>query len=195
MKITVISKNEIWCEINPQRMMDLLKEPIELDISSHKELKNLDSDYLFLDVAFFLNKETALSKKIKNIKNKNQGTMVLCTSSTASNRINNIAKRIAVDQQIDVLDIAMLNRAYLNMSKDMMDVDLFTKYVVNFLKKKERKEFIHDLHYGACVYPERESWLELKDEIKQIKISGINTVRLGEFFWSKLEPESVKYLV
>lgn len=47
--------------------------------------------------------------------------------------------------------------------------------------------------YGVSYYPEHKSKEELKWDLKLIKESGINTVRMGEFSWCRMEPEEGKY--
>ena len=43
--------------------------------------------------------------------------------------------------------------------------------------------------YGVSYYPEQKHKDELQRDLTLIKESGINTVRMGEFAWSRLEPE------
>ncbi|MFT4004398.1 MAG: beta-galactosidase [Lacrimispora sp.] len=47
--------------------------------------------------------------------------------------------------------------------------------------------------YGVSYYPEHKSKEELEWDLKLIKESGINTVRMGEFSWCRMEPEEGKY--
>ena len=43
--------------------------------------------------------------------------------------------------------------------------------------------------YGVSYYPEQKTKEELEQDLALIKESGINTVRMGEFAWSRMEPE------
>lgn len=43
--------------------------------------------------------------------------------------------------------------------------------------------------YGVSYYPEQKTKEELEQDLTLIKQSGINTVRMGEFAWSRMEPE------
>ena len=43
--------------------------------------------------------------------------------------------------------------------------------------------------YGVSYYPEQKTKEELEQDLTLIKQSGINTVRMGEFAWSHMEPE------
>ena len=43
--------------------------------------------------------------------------------------------------------------------------------------------------YGVSYYPEQKTKEELEQDLVLIKESGINTVRMGEFAWSRMEPE------
>lgn len=47
--------------------------------------------------------------------------------------------------------------------------------------------------YGVSYYPEHKTREELEWDLKLIKESGINTVRMGEFAWCRMEPEPGKY--
>lgn len=44
------------------------------------------------------------------------------------------------------------------------------------------------LYHGAAFYPELWDEKTIKDDIKMIVDTGINIVRIGEFWWSKIEP-------
>lgn len=44
------------------------------------------------------------------------------------------------------------------------------------------------LYHGACFYPELWDDSIIREDIKKMKEVGINVVRIGEFWWSKLEP-------
>ncbi|MED1739062.1 beta-galactosidase [Bacillus swezeyi] len=45
------------------------------------------------------------------------------------------------------------------------------------------------LYHGACFYPELWDESVLEEDIRMMKETGINVVRIGEFAWSKMEPE------
>lgn len=45
------------------------------------------------------------------------------------------------------------------------------------------------LYHGACFYPELWNEAVLEEDIHMMKETGINVVRIGEFAWSKMEPE------
>lgn len=47
--------------------------------------------------------------------------------------------------------------------------------------------------YGVSYYPEHKSPEDLEWDIKLLKESGINTVRMGEFSWCRMEPEPGHY--
>lgn len=49
------------------------------------------------------------------------------------------------------------------------------------------------MKYGVSYYPEHKSPEELKHDLQLLKESGINTVRMGEFAWCRMEPEEGKY--
>ncbi len=49
------------------------------------------------------------------------------------------------------------------------------------------------MRYGVSYYPEHKIKEELKHDIHLLKQSGINTVRMGEFAWSRMEPEEGSY--
>lgn len=49
------------------------------------------------------------------------------------------------------------------------------------------------MYYGVSYYPEHKTAEELKHDIFLLKESGINTVRMGEFSWCRMEPEPGKY--
>lgn len=49
------------------------------------------------------------------------------------------------------------------------------------------------MRYGTSYYPEHKTVKELEDDILLLKESGINTVRMGEFAWCKMEPSKGVY--
>lgn len=49
------------------------------------------------------------------------------------------------------------------------------------------------MQYGVAYYPEHKTREELQQDLKLLKESGINTVRMGEFAWCKMEPEPGDY--
>ncbi len=49
------------------------------------------------------------------------------------------------------------------------------------------------MYYGVSYYPEHKSEEELSHDIELLLASGINTVRMGEFAWCRMEPEPGKY--
>lgn len=49
------------------------------------------------------------------------------------------------------------------------------------------------MFYGVSYYPEHKEKSELVHDLKLIKESGINTVRMGEFAWCRMEPSEGKY--
>jgi beta-galactosidase len=49
------------------------------------------------------------------------------------------------------------------------------------------------LYYGACYYPEHWTPEQAKDHVAYMRKAGINVVRMGEFAWSKFEPEAGRY--
>lgn len=51
----------------------------------------------------------------------------------------------------------------------------------------------NDYFYGAAYYPEVVSQQTFVNDIKHMKKIGMNVIRIGEFFWSKLEPREGEY--
>ncbi len=49
------------------------------------------------------------------------------------------------------------------------------------------------MRYGVSYYPEHKNEEELRHDLELLKHSGINTVRMGEFAWCRMEPEEGKY--
>lgn len=49
------------------------------------------------------------------------------------------------------------------------------------------------MQYGVAYYPEHKTKVELQQDLKLLKESGINTVRMGEFAWCKMEPDPGVY--
>jgi beta-galactosidase len=49
------------------------------------------------------------------------------------------------------------------------------------------------MYYGVAWYPEHKTEEEIVNDLRLIKESGINTVRIGEFAWSRFEPEPGMY--
>ncbi|MCY7816123.1 beta-galactosidase [Bacillus haynesii] len=51
------------------------------------------------------------------------------------------------------------------------------------------------LYHGACFYPELWDEDVLDEDIRMMKRAGINVVRIGEFAWSRMEPEEGRIAV
>lgn len=49
------------------------------------------------------------------------------------------------------------------------------------------------MRYGVSYYPEHKDAGELAHDLELLKESGINTVRMGEFAWCRMEPEEGKF--
>ena len=49
---------------------------------------------------------------------------------------------------------------------------------------------VSKLHIGSAYYPEQWPEANWKEDIRLMKLAGFNTVRLGDFAWSTLEPEA-----
>lgn len=49
------------------------------------------------------------------------------------------------------------------------------------------------MRYGVSYYPEHKNEEELRHDLELLKHSGINTVRMGEFAWCRMEPEEGRY--
>ncbi len=49
------------------------------------------------------------------------------------------------------------------------------------------------MYYGVSYYPEHKNEEELRHDIKLLKESGINTVRMGEFAWCRFEPRDGEF--
>jgi len=55
------------------------------------------------------------------------------------------------------------------------------------------KHPLKKLYHGACYYPELWDDEIIKEDIRLMKETGINLVRVGEFWWSTIEPTSGEY--
>ncbi len=49
------------------------------------------------------------------------------------------------------------------------------------------------MKYGVSYYPEHKTDGDLNVDLNLLKQSGINTVRMGEFAWSRMEPKEGVY--
>lgn len=49
------------------------------------------------------------------------------------------------------------------------------------------------MRYGAAYYPEHKTEEDLRHDLELLKQSGINTVRMGEFAWCRMEPREGQY--
>ena len=52
---------------------------------------------------------------------------------------------------------------------------------------------IKKLYHGAAYYPELWDERVIEEDIKEMKKTGINVVRIGEFAWASMEPEEGKF--
>ena len=52
---------------------------------------------------------------------------------------------------------------------------------------------LEKLYHGACYYPELWDDTIVREDIIMMKQAGINMVRIGEFWWSKIEPDQGNY--
>ncbi|MBF6979218.1 beta-galactosidase [Aerococcaceae bacterium zg-BR22] len=56
-----------------------------------------------------------------------------------------------------------------------------------------KEAIMKDYYYGAAMYPEVIEEKTFINDIRHMKAIGMNVVRIGEFFWSKLEPQENSY--
>ncbi len=54
-------------------------------------------------------------------------------------------------------------------------------------------DFIKPPYFGAAYYPEGVPAARIQEDISQMEEMGINAVRLGEFAWSRMEPEDGRF--
>lgn len=127
---------------------------------------------------------------------------------------NFFVQKLAYDYRLPVLDLySFANSWYLAANKDLRDkalerVDnfeelkwfknsiaekLFDNFIARWIYRKLIKIQNSNFLYGACIYPEVWSTNTNLHDMKHMKDIGFNTVRVGEFFWNKLEPEEGKY--
>lgn len=121
--------------------------------------------------------------------------------------------QLAFDHRLKVLDVySFLNSWYQRVSVDERRVNLdavaenryqvqatqltamLTPWVANWMTRQLfHDQFMQDYSYGACMYPE--AWDDATNETDMAHAEkiGMNTVRIGEFFWDKLEPQEDYY--
>lgn len=95
-------------------------------------------------------------------------------------------KRLVVSKD----DVVVLGLGHF---KSKVNRQKFGNYIANWLYRKYFKKDNNLFMYGASLYPEIWSDEVNKEDIKNLSGIGLNTVRIGEFFWSKLEPEEGYY--
>ena len=49
------------------------------------------------------------------------------------------------------------------------------------------------MYIGAAYYPELWDESEIEKDIKRCEKYGLNTLRIGEFAWSRMEPEEGRF--
>src|SRR5699024_6088776 len=124
-------------------------------------------------------------------------------------------QNLATEFQLKTLDISsFLNAWYLSLKKDersdklkkvsetseylMMNeisqYKVLSQYLLNWLLKNiPDNQLIEDYYYGASMYPEVWDINTFENDIKLAGKMGMNVIRIGEFFWEKLEPENNVY--
>lgn len=123
--------------------------------------------------------------------------------------------QLAYDQRVKVLDlysylntwyqrldpvqrnaklVPVVNRTDQYQMTSQALADLLTPYLVNwFTRRFFHEQFIKGYGYGASMYPE--VWDDATNELDMANVHkiGMSTVRIGEFFWDKLEPQEDHY--
>jgi len=136
-------------------------------------------------------------------------------STYIKSTINLHIQNLATEFQLKTLDISsFLNAWYLSLKKDersdklkkvsetseylMMNeisqYKVLSQYLLNWLLKNiPDNQLIEDYYYGASMYPEVWDINTFENDIKLARKMGMNVIRIGEFFWEKLEPENNVY--
>lgn len=95
-----------------------------------------------------------------------------------------------LNQKLEQVD----NFEELRWFKESIAKEIFTNYLTQWLYRKFFKKSDSDIYYGASMYPETwSSETNLHDMKHMSQKIGFNAIRVGEFFWDKLEPEEGKY--
>lgn len=63
------------------------------------------------------------------------------------------------------------------------------------IKLKLKENILDNYYYGAASYPEVIDEETFISDIDHMKSIGMNVIRIGEFFWSKLEPKEDQYQI
>lgn len=119
---------------------------------------------------------------------------------------------LAWKNRLPVLDVySFLNSWYLSDVRKQSDLEpvkyrdneqqiksgikqqLFENFISTWLYRKFIKPNHSQYLYGASIYPEVWSDEINEEDMDHMEKIGFNTVRIGEFFWSKLEPEENHY--
>src|SRR5690625_1327007 len=136
-------------------------------------------------------------------------------NSYIKSNVNLQIQDLATKFQLKTLDISsFLNAWYLSLKEDerenklekksespeylMMNeasqYEVLSQYILNWLLKNVlTKQLVEDYYYGASMYPEVWDIDTFKNDIKHARKMGMNVIRIGEFFWEKLEPENNDY--
>ena len=61
------------------------------------------------------------------------------------------------------------------------------------IQKNKRGFFMEKLFLGADYYPEDWDFCEIDEDIRKMKETGLNVVRIAEFAWSRMEPKDGEY--
>ncbi len=118
--------------------------------------------------------------------------------------------QLAFEQRLQVLDVdSRLNSWYQALPPEEQSAALtaaergepaqtlavvLAPWLVNWLfRRLLRAELLADFSYGACQYPEVWDAPTNATDRTHARQLGMNTVRIGEFFWDRLEPQEGHY--
>lgn len=124
-------------------------------------------------------------------------------------------KQLVNQLQLSIIDLASFSSAwYLTLSEtevtDKLELisgsnhiftmnratqfEELTEFIVNWLGKYlAPNQLGNNYYYGASMYPEVWNLNIYRTDIQRAKDAGMNVIRIGEFFWDKLEPKANEY--
>lgn len=107
--------------------------------------------------------------------------------------LNTLYQQASSLKQAEMLELSSQSSDLYQIKMSVMN-QLLPKYLVNwFYRRFFERTITKTYSYGASLYPEVWDSSTNRTDMTSMHDIGMNTVRIGEFFWDKLEPQAAHY--
>ncbi|MBT1174601.1 beta-galactosidase [Bifidobacterium sp. LC6] len=186
---------------------------MQIDIGELRQLKLHSTDQVLLAFGYGTSASDGVSaentlREALSLCQKQGATAALCTGMIDRDTLiaagedapycrsgdSQLIHRLADDLRLRVCDLENYSHAaFLANLPDAFDASAISAFLGSWIDRRLLPQDDCPYHYGASFYPELWADSVNESDMDRVAAIGMTTVRLGEFFWDKLEPADGEY--